>query len=251
MTQLDDDEALILARARRALAPTGIDQQRILNRLLPELALPTVAASGKPLPGPSWSLPKVGALAIMAAALTGGLGYKLGFQAGIAQNKPAVGRTAVVTAPRVVLPEESPRPTNEPSTPTASEVLPSAPAKPSPASAVPRVLRESSPAPSALGLDEEVRQLRRVERAIRENNPRFALVLLEELDHAIPAGQLLEERRAARIMANCQLGADSAVADARAFVAKRAASAYVTRVIALCGLGGERNSAAPGTHVPR
>jgi hypothetical protein len=42
-----------------------------------------------------------------------------------------------------------------------------------------------------------VRQLRRVERAIREGNPRFALVLLEELDQVMPAGQLLEERRAA------------------------------------------------------
>jgi hypothetical protein len=110
----------------------------------------------------------------------------------------------------------------------------------------------AAPAPStAVGLDEEVRQLRRVERAIREGNPRLALVLLEEMDQAIPKGQLLEERRAASIMANCQLGSGDAVSNARAFVAKHAGSAYLTRVIGICGLETERNSAAPGTNTPR
>jgi hypothetical protein len=76
-------------------------------------------------------------------------------------------------------------------------------------------------------------------------------VLLDDLDRAIPAGQLLEARRAASIMANRQLGAGAAVANARVFVSQHASRGYLARVIEICGLESERNSAALGTNVPR
>ncbi|HET7545698.1 MAG TPA: hypothetical protein VFK05_37780 [Polyangiaceae bacterium] len=251
MTRLDDDEASILAQARRALAPTSADQERIWQRLVLEPALSAGPKSSKPLPGRAWSWRVLGAVAL-AVALSGGLGYKLGFRAGIAQkNQLVVSTNAVLPVPPASAASASAPTTSEPSTSTAAELPPPVTPKPSSAAAFAHPRSVPSAAPTALGLDEEVRQLRRVERAIRESNPRFALVLLEELDQAIPKGQLLEERGAARIMASCQLGAGSAVADARAFIEQHAASAYRTRVIELCGLTGERNSAAPGTHVPR
>ncbi|MEO6599738.1 MAG: hypothetical protein ABIQ16_07690, partial [Polyangiaceae bacterium] len=117
-----------------------------------------------------------------------------------------------------------------------------------------RSVAEAADPREPLGLDEEVRQLRRVERAIREENPRLALVLLEELDLAIPQGQLLEERKAASLMASCQLGVPAAQDNARAFASEHAQSAYVARVIAICRLAadsGERISPAAGTSIPR
>jgi hypothetical protein len=261
MSELDEDEASILAEARRALSPTSADERRIFQRLLPELSLPPGVPSGSELPGTSWALRAVAALAVIGAvAFSGGLGYHKGWQAGIAQqNKPPTPANPVQAAS--AMPAQ-----------TRLELAPPvSPARPLQSPSIPSVVRARSEtsaasahsgtsAPSArpeaaqLGLDEEVRQLRRVERAIREDNPRLALVLLDDLDREIPKGQLLEERQAASIMANCRLGADAAVADAHAFAAAHAASAYLARVIEICGLEStatERNSAASGTHVPR
>jgi len=263
MTDLDDDEALILAQARRALGPTGADERRVLQSLLPQLALRPGPPSGSSLPGPSGALRAVRAMTVIGAvALSGGLGYRMGLQAGIAQqNQAVIHAQAVVVASAIaaqtkleLAPPFAPAARTAPSAPAApaarEQPLPSVVKSLAPPSAA-RTTTVSPASSAAPGLDEEVRQLRRVERAIRESNPRFALVLLEELDRVLPAGQLLEERRAASIMASCQLGADAAVTDARAFVVQHTASAYLTRVIEICGLESERNSAAPGTHVPR
>ncbi|HKO50545.1 MAG TPA: hypothetical protein VJV79_22635 [Polyangiaceae bacterium] len=260
MTELNDDEALILTQARRALNPTSADERRVLLNLLPQLApLPDVPGA-RLTSRSSWTLRAGGAMAVIGAvALSGGLGYQKGFEAGIAQQtqpQPSANPVGVGSAmpeprglePKPLLPPERPlSPTRERA---VMPPLPSA-SKTSAAASAARTRSEPVDPPAVLGLDEEVRQLRRVERAIRERNPRLALVLLEDLDHAIPAGQLLEERRAASIMANCQLGADAAVANAQAFVANHAGSAYLNRVIEICELESERNSAAPGTHVPR
>ena len=255
MTELDDDEALILAQARRALGPTSADERRVLQSLLPQLAAPLGGPSSSLRPGPSWTLRAGFAMAVIGAvALSGGLGYRKGLEAGIAQQNKANVRVNPIA---VASPPPPPPLKPEVPLPNAPERLLPRDAKSSSAPSAARV-RSASPValvpPVALGLDEEVRQLRRVERAIRESNPRLALVLLEDLDREIPKGQLLEERQAASLMANCQLGADAAVAHARAFATKHAGSAYLMRVIEICGLGSaatERISPAAGTHVPR
>ena len=262
MTELNDDEALILTQARRALSPTSADERRVLAAVQPRLAQSPSVTSAPSGHGfavrRAWLLRAVGAAAVIGAiALSGGLGYRRGWQAGIAQQNQQHlrERSTTMLAP----PARETGPAIEPKDPlplVASSAAANLATRSSPGlRAVP--VASATPSPpvasvaSALGLDEEVRRLRRVERAVREGNPRLALVLLEDLQRAIPAGQLLEERRAASIMANCQLGGDTAVADARAFVGKYARSAYLTRVIELCGLASERNSAAPGTNVPR
>jgi len=254
MTRLDDDEALILGQARRGLGPTSADEQRVLANLLPQIALsPSAAGGGGSLRRSPWAVRIAGSVAVMGAiALSGGLGYRRGWDAGIAQqnskitrvNAAAVASSATADAKLELAPP-----------PEAERALVSEAKAASRGSVIRTHSVTVSATPSAssapLGLDEEVRQLRRVERAIREGNPRFALVLLEELDQAMPAGQLLEERRAAGIMANCQLGASGAVDGARAFAKTHAGSAYLTRVVEICGLESERNSVAPGTHAPR
>ena len=262
---MDDDEALILEQARRALNPTSADRRRVLQSLLPRLtptATTPLAASDNPVSkAHSRTLSVLGSAAVLGAvALSGGLGYWKGFEAGIAQQNPRVAEpnaalfapaAATPTRPPELAPSISPEPDRERAAPSVPSTRPAS-GRSTPAT--PRVLSEVPRAPAELGLDEEVRRLRRVERAIRESNPRLALVLLEDLNRAIPAGQLLEERRAASIMANCQLGADNAASDARTFEATHAGSAYLSRVVEICRLTSapsERISPAPGTDVPR
>jgi len=257
MTRLDDEEALILAQARIGLGPSAADERRVLQSLRAQIGLGAVAPSPEALPKSPWPLRVAGAIAVVGAiAFSGGLGYQKGLAAGIAQRKQ------VATPASKVLDEPASPAGKLPPSLAAEAAASVSPGQASPApSAVSEAralvpsaahIRSAAPAASAaLGLDEEVRQLRRVERAIREGNPRFALVLLEDLNRVLPAGQLLEERRAAGIMANCQLGADGAVTSARAFATKHTGSAYLTRVIELCGLGNGWNSAAAGTHTPR
>jgi len=76
--------------------------------------------------------------------------------------------------------------------------------------------------------------LARIERALRDNNPRFALGLLGELDRMVPGGQLLEERQAARALAHCQLGSDGAAERAYEFAEQHPQSAYLARIRQAC-----------------
>jgi hypothetical protein len=255
MNELEADETRILEQARRGLSPTLADRERIKQGIVSQLGVA----------GASGALPKrLDAGALRAArwvavagffALGGALGYWQGYRAG-AKGGELI--SVVRSVPVAPLARPSPLATEQSSLP--------APSAGNAALAIAKsarivTLNPSARAPSeaarpaeALGLDEEVRQLRRVEKAIRDNNPRFALVLLDELDTDIPAGQLLEERKAASLMANCQLDAPTASDDARAFATRYAHSAYVARLFEICRLPanvGERISPAPGTSVPR
>jgi hypothetical protein len=97
-------------------------------------------------------------------------------------------------------------------------------------------------------LDEEVRQLRRIERAIRDGNPRLALVIGEDLDRTIPRGQLLLERRAASAMAECQLDVPDARVRAQRFIDQSASNTYAARVREICQLQPpQRNGTSVGT----
>jgi hypothetical protein len=260
MTRLDEDEALILAQARNGLGPTSSDERRLLHNVLVQVAMTPVAPVGQSaggIPKSPWPLRIAGSMAVMGAiALSGGLGYHQGWEAGIAtQNRPETQPNTVPHAPSTDDVQVAPVPPMAPAgsavrAPLSPRERHSVQDKPTLGSSAMRV-PSSAPTPSVpLGLDEEVRQLRRVERAIRERNPRLALVLLEEMDQAMPAGQLMEERRAASIMASCQLDGEAAQSHARAFVRSHDGSVYLARVIEICGLENERKPAALGTHTP-
>jgi len=253
MTELDTAEAQLLEQARRGLRPTLADRNRIAQGLQARLA-----ATGASPRGPNRLDSAAGGVARWVGlsgllALGGALGYWQGYRAG-AENRAVV--TVVRSAPAAVsvaqpIPQIAERPplaAPRESSRSRATIKSTRAASPSAASA------EAAHPTEPLGLDEEVRQLRRVEKAIREDNPRFARVLLDELDGAIPTGQLLEERTAASLMANCQLAAPSAKDDAQAFTTRHARSAYVARVLEICGLpgdAGQRIPSAAGTSVPR
>ena len=92
-----------------------------------------------------------------------------------------------------------------------------------------------------------MRFLKRIERALRDENPRYALGLLGELKRTVPGGQLVEERHAAKAMARCQLtGASDAVVEE--FAKTHPGSAYASRVAETCQRARQRISAEPDTN---
>ena len=209
---LDADD--VLTAARRGLSPTAADAERV--RRLTEAALVGVAAPGpavtKDAPvapagsGPSLPLrasPWLGRLAAVGAiaAIAGGVGYRAGWR--------AARREAIARPPAATL-DPAPARATSPS----REAVPAAAIVSSPALGTARSPREPArrPAPIAptasapASIEEEVRVLRSVERALREHQPGFALALLRELDSSVPNGKLTEERLAVRTIARCASG---------------------------------------------
>jgi len=248
MSDLGPEALEVLARARRGLSPGAHDAARVRASVgvaiaagASSLTAHEAAGSGAPAAAPGLTgVAKLGAVVALAVA-TGVGGYALGFRAGAAEREQR--HAAPVVAPVVV----------GPTVPLAT-----APVAPKAVSAQevelqplppPRAIRPERAAASAnpssraptpkleagetlLGL--ETRLLARVERALRDDNPRLALGLLGELERAVPGGQLAEERQAARAMAHCELGSDAAPQLAVGFIDAYPESAYVARVREAC-----------------
>jgi hypothetical protein len=254
MSEIERDELEFLARARRGLSPSEGDAKRVLAALGPALlpgatpeteALPKASgvapASAAGTSGVSW----LAALAISGAVGVGalGAGYYWGYRMGTAES--AARQAALPAATNTDATREPPRRAESPK-PAAP---PSATQESAPERVAPALRAAAASAPSEAPklddeLEEETRQLARIERALRDQNPRFALGLLGELDRNIPDGQLAEERDAARAMARCQLDADFAAKSLRDFSERHPGSAYLARVKQLCAKGATNSSTA-------
>lgn len=251
MIERDTEEQRFLVSARRALSPTPADAERVLGAVSRAIAISGSGATEMAMPEEGIAAP-IGARLrqlvprlLVAAALTGSsaaVGYGAGFRAGA--NTVATSGTARVTPPQ---PESSETRANAekkelPHTTlsldrTARE---EAPLRPAPARGItkspgpPRPSEAMPPELEANSLSEEVRTLRRVERALRDQNPRLALALLDDLDKAVPSGQLREERLAAATQARCSLGYGSPSALLEEFTNAHPGSAYLTRIHQAC-----------------
>jgi hypothetical protein len=234
----EGSEHEMLERARRGLAPTLADSARIRQRVTAALA--GIPASSAPDPAPSdaplgpgseaspWVAKFVVAGAVVAA---GGLGYLAGHDAGVREERgraPALPASVMPSAPSsqllpLALPAETPA--------LSSAVAEKGRAAP--------LVGSARAAPSAVSsraaFDDEVIQLRRVQRALREGNARLALALLEDLDRAVPQGRLGEERAAANTLARCALGVGPPPVLATDFAARFPNSVYGVRVRQACG----------------
>jgi hypothetical protein len=237
MTHLDDEELRVLSGARAAFGPTAGVQARVRAATLRALAAGGAAAAA----GPATSflgeatrrvvVRSAGAAAVVALAL--GAGYRIGHDAALREAPPAaVVRQVISPAP----------PRSEPVPPDVAH-----PPEPAPHPAnVASAPRPKAAPPDTLG--EEVRVLREVDRALREQRPLIALELLNELDRAVPKGRLHEERTAARVLARCDT---SSRAEAQqlgvTFSKEHPGSVYEPRVLRGCGAA----SPAPEAHAPR
>jgi hypothetical protein len=233
-----EDGARVRAAVGAALAagPMGDETGATASHGVPHGALPAAARPGLA------SVVKLGMAAAVAAA-TGVGGYWLGFEAGVAEREE---RAATRGAERAALPSSAAPQTVAPPSPpvVVREAETARPARVASGSA-PSVPTGAAPEESPLEL--ETRLLARVERSLRERNPLLALGLLGELDRDVPGGQLAEERQAARVMAHCALGSESAARQARDFAKRHAGSAYLPRIEQACSGVAKEQSAAPKT----
>ncbi len=224
-------EAVVLGAARSVLAPTEDNRARVRLAVLRAADL-AVASAGASAASAMFSKAVASALhwggrAALLAAIAGpslAAGYWLGLRDGRHERVIPTLETALrfpeLPRPAATLPAAAHAPT-EPSAAPRAERVPSA--KPQPQ------------APAEDPLAQELRTLRRVERLLREQNPRLALSLLGELDRAVPKGRLVEERRAAATVARCALEPASATARAAVFRENHPDSVYQKRVDRSCG----------------
>jgi hypothetical protein len=202
---------------------------------------------------------------LMIAGASGVLGYGLGFRAAQPAS-PEPGQRATQTAvpadplaasaaDAVRESEPVPEPESEPVSDSVSEPEsePVSDSVSGPDSVSPRrgITTRSTPSPAAEpepvptepdphALARELRALRRVERALREQQPRRALELLGELDRDVPEGRLVEERLATFLMARCALGLGTPARLRGEFNDAYPRSVYRARVEQSCGDGGRR-----------
>lgn len=229
-SRVDHEERRVLAEARAGLAPTREQVDRILaaTHLQLQHVAPTdppqLAAAPVPLVAAN-SLVKRSLAVFVCLVAAGGLSAYL--TRSPQEPHAQVRATATVQAPSLVI---------EPASSPCTDCVASAEA---PAKQPRRVNR------GPLNPDFELDALRRVERALRENQPRRALALLRELDRRVPHGQLREERFAAISVARCMLDAAPKQVLRAQFTARYPDSVYLARVEQSCTDKSERDVLAP------
>lgn len=252
MSEFSRDELDVLASARRSLGPSAQDTARVLHKA--RLAV----GSGATPAADMLTATSTARVALMKKVLgwlaIAGTSAWLGYYAGFAAGE--LHAAQVSRAPRAAPPAAppAPKPLVHPP-PSIAAATPSAPSPSARANAAPRrkpavlapLPSESltfevpdAPQPSA-SLDAEIKALRYVERALRNREPKNALLRLAQLDRDVPEGQMREERAAARAMARCEERALAGTLD-RAEVMQRVlefsqqypASVYFARVRQTC-----------------
>jgi hypothetical protein len=251
---MDDGESElerdVLRSARRGFSPSRGDEERVRAAIAKLIAVaPPARENGHDGATSEAAASAVGrwlprVLLGVALAGGGGVGYLAGYRVGVAdgQARSVANPVRVTAAPASRAEQPSSGGSGPERLPVAPEpVVPRAVAAPR----SPLVVNEPD---GGLDLDAEVRLLKRVERALRDQNPRYALGLLGELERTVPGGQLVEERHAAKVMARCQLtGGSRALIEE--FSKAHPGSAYSARVAETCGGTGEqRISGDPETH---
>lgn len=209
----DEDE--LLARARAGLSPSPGDATRVRASVAAALAATvapgldgTHAASAPGLASatrPGWSL-RVLLTSVTAAAMgAGAVGYWMGHDAGVRAARSSIVPSAPIQRDDAPAPHEAP----DVAATAAPEARDEAPAGREAVTRRPARLARGSRPPvmaSTASLEQEVRALRAIERALRDDDPRLALALLQQLDRDVPQGKLVEERRATSAIARCSLG---------------------------------------------
>ncbi len=254
MNRLSEDASRVLDSARRALMPDAEDKARNRARLgalvaagaLPSVELPAGAdlatAPSSASGGFLQALAHSPGHFLAAAALVGGIGfgsgYLVGQKSGVSRDDgSAAGPSPARAAPATVATSAP----NQAESKRARESLDAIDPAPAPTANRAAASLPPRPEPATNGsakLAEEVELLRAAQQELRSGNPSGALHLLDELAQKHPEGALLEEREAARVIAQCASGRSAgAMNAARAFLKGYPRSAYSGRVRSGCGLG--------------
>jgi hypothetical protein len=269
-----------LSRVRDEISPTSDDKARLRARILaqaaplaPESAGPDGVARGATLaPGAQaaaraaslgpWATLQAAGWVGAATALTllgvgGGVGFWLGHE--VASSRAQSSAAFERPAPVAEAPDRSASAAPASAAPPAPSEAADVPAAPPAASETRRVPHPAGVPPRAHAarrraesspINDELALLRRVERALRNNDPALARALLGELDERFPDSRLGEERSAARRIADCRSGEPGAGESARAFLREHGASVYRKRIVLACALDAENDPATPAMTNP-
>jgi hypothetical protein len=257
---LSHDARAQLRMAKLGLSPQAEDRTRVHAAVTAALAVSTAGAigvakastgqnsSGLPDGGLLRSAPVMKGLLVIAVVggLSGTVGYKLGYSKGL--HTAAAPAPVALQPPLIETPHTAPR--LVPTLPIAPPAVPPTPEEPAEDPEIRSVSKSSprnvSPTVSALPAGtspeaEEILQLERVQRALRDGYPALALAILGELDQKVPRGSLIEERTAAKIIARCSLGETSS-ARPTAFVEHYPNSMYLGRIARACSAMNSKSS---------
>ena len=237
--ELEAEERRILQGAQRAFSPSNRDAERVLACTLGALAAAPAAEPGQAAhPGAPAVATKTSAVGfatagkllgvLVIAAGSGLIGYAAGYRDGTVQDaKPRSTQTAVPAGAKAAgsgLVSDSDSVSGSDSDSVSDSVSASDsdsdPVSDSDSDSVSgsdsarrlkpaHALTTLAPTPTTVdphSLQLELRALRNVERALRDQQPQRALELLGELDRDVPEGALVEERLAAFQMARCARG---------------------------------------------
>lgn len=245
MTQLSPEARRLMQLARNEDNPSP----EALRRVERSLALGTARAAG---------VVALGAATAHAATATTLGTLKWVSVAVLVGGASAAGVVAASHSPSVEVQRlRAGAPAREPLTRRSERPMSSLPAAPAPVvSQVPEVLPETemllaaAAAPRALApaapptrptmkpldrLQDETRELRQAQQALRSGDAARALVLLTEQDQTFEHGALQQERHAARVLTLCQLGQTvRAKAEAESFERRYPKSALLARVRSSC-----------------
>jgi hypothetical protein len=252
-----------LAIAREELLPPAGARERVLAELAKGRMLDTGAARA---PAARWVTKLTTSVLVGAGFVTG---YWLGLhQSNVSTAGPPPQPTLSPSITPPSLPPSSPTvPPSSPTVPPSSPTVPPsrATAMPQPESARPpapradatrvadaagasgRAVRSpvSTPAPAEVAParraraathppHDELTLLSRAEHALRAGEAALALTFLDELERRHPRSTLLEERMAARLLADCLLDGPGARARAEQFLRERQGSVYADRLQSTC-----------------
>jgi hypothetical protein len=254
--KLPDLEEQVLESARQAMRPSLSDARRVRAAVLVQIGAATLghaagakaagakAAGAKAAGGWFASLGPI-QTALVVTAATGGVGAVANLYWND-QDGPKGAAPSAAAVHSAVAPTRRPPP--QP-LPAADEARPS----PSNSSPAPGLQGGSTAAPprNPAGaqrdrLAEEVRLLRRADRALRNGSPDVAERLLRDLAASHPDGQLREERAATRALILCQREGDTASRSAaEKFLAAHPASLYAARIRSACMEGRVESEGTP------
>jgi hypothetical protein len=265
--KLPDLEEQVLGSARRAMRPSPSDARRVRAAVLAQIGAATIghAAGAKAAGAKAAGAKAAGAkaaggwfaslgpiqTALVVAAATGGVGAvaNLYWSSHDARTSAAPSAATVHTAVAPTRRPPEPLPALDQARPGASNSSPRPGLKGNSTAAPPR-------GPAGVQRDrlaEEVRLLRRADRALRNGAPDVAERLLRDLAASHPDGQLREERAATRALILCQREDGTAARSAaEKFLAAHPASMYAARIRAACMEGRVESEGTPDarTHTP-
>lgn len=240
MTDLSPESKALIELARADDEPTAADRARVRRALGASLATGIAASSATSFAaGAGAKAAAAGATAGLAGTLKIAMWVGIGMALGAATTGAVVFATHDKTPDRALAPRVSAREPVMAVVPSREEPAPEGTAigmATIPLEVSAKSASTKTPPPSPSSLTAEMRLLETARAALSSGDARRALTLIEQHERDYPTGALVEERRASKVFALCELGRRSEAARAASeFLRTAPTSPLRGRVLDSCG----------------